>query len=320
MSPAGAKGTGRAPSNIALCKYWGKRNDEINLPVTSSLSISLGHLGTTTDVEIISGKDAFFLNGRPVPEDTPFARRLTAYLDLFRPPAGPGFRVMTVNSIPTAAGLASSASGYAALVKALDALYGWGLQPRDLSILARIGSGSASRSVHHGFVEWHAGSREDGSDSFAEPLQADWPDLRVGLVKISVEEKTISSRDAMKRTVETSQLYRSWPEQVDRDLASIHSAIRAKDFNSLGRAAENNAMSMHATAIAAWPPALFWWPETVQAMTRVWKLRGDGTPVYFTIDAGPNVKLLVEKQNVREVQDEFPDVEWVAPFDESTRL
>jgi len=319
-TPTSEKGAGRAPSNIALCKYWGKRNEEINLPVTSSLSISLGHLGTTTEIEAISGRDVFILNGLPVPEDTGFAKRLTAFLDLFRPHTGTGFKVMTINSIPTAAGLASSASGYAALVKSLDALYGWNLPPRELSILARIGSGSASRSIYHGFVEWFAGAREDGTDSYAEPLPNQWPDLRVGLVKISVAEKAISSRDAMKSTVETSLLYRSWPEQVKRDLASVHSAIRSCDFASLGRAAENNAMAMHATAIASWPPALFWWPESIKAMTKVWKLRNDDLPVFFTMDAGPNLKLLVEKQNVREIQDEFPDVEWVAPFETAAQL
>lgn len=318
-TPVTIQGKGSAPSNIALCKYWGKRDIELNLPVTSSLSISLGHLGTATEIEPVSGKDIFILNGRPVPDDTAFAKRLTAYLDLYRPEMGAGYKVVTVNSIPTAAGLASSASGYAALVKALDVLHGWNLAPRELSILARIGSGSASRSIFHGFVEWHAGKNDDGSDSYAEPLPVMWPELRVGLVKISVEEKSISSRDAMKRTVETSVLYRSWPEQVERDLASVHSAIRAKDFVSLGRAAENNALSMHATAIAAWPPALFWLPESIKAMYTVWKLREDDVPVYFTMDAGPNLKLLVEKQNVREIQEEFPDVEWVVPFDETAQ-
>jgi len=312
---SGPCGKGSAPANIALCKYWGKRNEEINLPVTSSLSISLGHLGTTTTIEMTPGPDAIVLNGLPVPEDTGFARRLKSYLDLYRDEAGKGFRVVTYNTIPTAAGLASSASGYAALVKALNELYGWKLPPRDLSILARLGSGSASRSVYHGFVQWQAGVRDDGMDSYADPLVEEWPDLMIGLIKISTEEKAISSREAMKGTVEQSILYRSWPVQVERDMSDIHAAIKDRAFEKLGRSAENNALAMHATAIAAWPPTLFWWPESVKAMRQVWKLRGDGLPVYFTMDAGPNLKLLVEKQNVREIQKEFPDVEWVAPFD-----
>ncbi len=313
--PVVASGHGRAPSNIALCKYWGKRDTELNLPVTSSLSISLGNLGTSTTIEQKTGTDEVVLNGLPVPADTGFARRLRDYLDPFRSSPDSGFRVVTANTIPTAAGLASSASGYAALVIALDSLYGWNLSPGDMSILARIGSGSASRSVYHGFVEWHAGVRTDGMDSKAEKLNSVWPDLRIGLVKISVEEKAVSSRDAMKGTVETSLLYRAWPEQVARDLAALHGAIQRADFESLGRTAENNALAMHATALAAWPPTLFWKAESVAAMHRVWALRRQGLPVYFTMDAGPNLKLIAEKKNVREIQDEFPDVEWVSPFE-----
>ncbi len=314
-SDAAASGKAYAPANIALCKYWGKRNDELNLPVTSSLSISLGHLGTTTTIEPKNGRDEILLNGRPVPDDTGFAKRLRSFLDLFRAAPDAGYRVVTCNTIPTAAGLASSASGYAALVKALDSLCGWNLPARDLSVLARLGSGSASRSVYDGFVEWHAGKFDDGSDSFSERIETAWPGFAIGLVKISVEEKSISSRDAMKGTVESSVLYESWPKQVDRDLIAIKNAIRDRNLSALGQAAENNALAMHATAIAAWPPTLFWWPESVKAMQRVWALRNQGLPVYFTMDAGPNVKLLAEKQNVREIQKEFPDAEWVTPYD-----
>lgn len=315
LTAAATNGKAYAPANIALCKYWGKRNDELNLPVTSSLSISLGHHGTSTTIEPITGRDEILLNGRPVPEDTSFAKRLHAYLDLFRATPDSGFRVVTVNTIPTAAGLASSASGYAALVKALDALYRWKLPPRDLSILARLGSGSASRSVYNGFVEWFAGIQDDGLDCFADLIDATWSGLAIGLVKISVAEKAIGSREAMKNTVEHSVLYRSWPAQVERDLALIHEAIQSHDFIKLGQTAENNALAMHATAIASWPPTLFWWPESVKTMHHVWELRRQGMPVYFTMDAGPNLKLLVEKQNVRAIQKEIPDVEWVFPFE-----
>jgi len=317
IHPVAANGQGRAPSNIALCKYWGKRDTQLNLPVTSSLSISLGHLGTTTTIEPKSGADEVVLNGLPVPADTGFARRLGDFLDPFRPASGAGFRVVTVNTIPTAAGLASSASGYAALVIALDALFGWNLSRGDLSVLARLGSGSASRSVYHGFVEWHAGTQPDGMDSRAEKMETVWPELRIGLVKISVEEKSVSSRDAMKSTVDTSLLYRVWPEQVARDLAALHRAIQHGDFEVLGRTAENNALAMHATALAAWPPTLFWKAESVAAMHRVWALRRQGLPVYFTMDAGPNLKLITENKNVRDIQKEFPDAEWVAPFGET---
>jgi len=313
-SPAHEHGEAFAPSNIALVKYWGKRNDELNLPVTSSLSISLGNLGTRTAVELIDGSDVILLNGLPVPSDTSFSKRLREYLDLFRPAPGTGYRVTTHNTIPTAAGLASSASGFAALALALDHLHGWQLKPRDLSILARLGSGSASRSVFKGFVEWHAGSADDGMDSFAEPLCAVFPDLMIGLIKISVAEKPVSSRVGMKRTIETSTLYQTWPAQVARDLKSIRRAIETSDFELLGRTAENNALTMHATAIASWPPTLFWLPESVKIMQAIWSWRASGMPVYFTMDAGPNIKLIALRDQVAALSSHLHSIEWIAPF------
>lgn len=312
-SSAKPAGHGRAPANIALVKYWGKRNDELNLPVTSSLSISLGDLGTETTIEP-AGRDEFILNGRPVPDDTAFAKRLSEYLDPFRARPGEAFKVVTHNTIPTAAGLASSASGYAALAIALDDLFGWQLDRRKLSILARLGSGSASRSVYDGFAEWHAGQQDDGMDSYAEPLEATWPELRIGLLKISVAEKSISSRKAMKQTVETATLYRAWPEQVATDLAKVKAAIASRDFERLGATAENNALAMHATSIATWPPTLFWLPESVRAMHQIWKLRAEGLPIYFTMDAGPNLKLLTTAEQLEAVNQAMHGIEWVTPF------
>ena len=309
----GAAGRAFAPSNIALVKYWGKRDEELNLPVTSSLSVSLGRLGSEVELRAADGPDAVTLNGQPLPPDSSFARRVSAYLDLFRP-EGTGFRVDARNTIPTAAGFASSASGFAALVRALDQLFGWDLDARALSILARLGSGSACRSVFHGFVEWHAGEAEDGMDSYARPLPETWPDLRMGLVVISGEEKAVGSRAGMKRTVETSPLYPAWPAKVAEDLPEVREAIRGRDFHRLGRAAESNALAMHATMIAAWPSVLYWKPESVAAMRRVAALRERGLAVYFTMDAGPNLKLLFERRDEGALVSEFPGLEVVAPF------
>ena len=312
--PANQRGEAFAPSNIALVKYWGKRDDELNLPITPSLSISLGKLGTSTSVEIIQGHDKIVLNGLPVPEDTDFSVRLRSYLDLFRPNPSSGYLVNTHNTIPTAAGLASSASGFAALAMALDQLHGWKLPKQQLSILARLGSGSASRSVYTGFVEWHAGKAADGMDSFAEPVNDSFPSLMVGLIKISVAEKPLSSRAGMKRTVQTSLLYPSWPAQVSRDLHTIRGAIKEKNFDLLGQTAENNALTMHATALGAWPPVLFWLPESTKTMHKIWEIRSSGIPVYFTMDAGPNIKLLARKEDARRIDALIHGVEWIEPF------
>jgi len=299
-----------APSNIALCKYWGKRDLELNLPLTSSLSISLGKLGSRCRLSLCDGHhDQVILNGSALEQDSPFVRRLTQFLDLFREDGGHRYRVDTENTIPTAAGFASSASGFASLVMALNRLHGWELKDRDLSVLARLGSGSAARSLWQGFVEWNAGSDEMGMDSFAEPLEnSDWPDFKIGLLVLEAGRKEIGSREAMQRTVETSELYKSWPQKVESDICKIRGAVFSKDFEMLGSTAESNALAMHATMMAAMPPVLYWLPESVAVMNKVWQCRRDGLQVYFTMDAGPNVKLLFLSQDMDEIMEYFPSL------------
>lgn len=302
-----------APANIALCKYWGKRNPELNLPVTSSLSISLGRLGTTTRIEA-ADRDEVVLNGTPLPPGDPFASRLIAYLDALRGENGPRFHIDTTNTVPTAAGLASSASGFAALVLALNQACEWDLDDRALSMLARMGSGSAARSITPGFVEWHAGTRDDGGDSYAAAMATAWPALRIGLVVVSSEPKRIGSREAMEHTVRSSALYDAWPGQVAADLAHLHTAIADRDLDALGATAEGNALAMHATMIAARPAILYWLPESLAAMGRVHALRAEGVPVYFTMDAGPNVKVLFEENHEATVAERLTCTHVAAPF------
>lgn len=306
------RGDAFAPSNIALCKYWGKRNVELNLPVNSSLSVSLGKLGTTTRVTFTEDADRILLNGKPAPAS--FSARLSAFLDLFRP-AGCFFEVTTTNNIPTAAGLASSASGFAALVKALDQLMNWNFNPRELSMLARIGSGSASRSLCEGFAVWHAGARSDGMDSYAEPLDVIWPDFRIGILEVSSSQKKTGSTEGMNRTTETSALYQSWPRQAAADYDTLRIAVAAQDFSLLGKTAENNALAMHATMMAAWPPLCYWLPESVSLMQNVWAAREEGLPLYFTMDAGPNLKLLFLEKDQAVVAKLFSQVQIVNPWE-----
>jgi diphosphomevalonate decarboxylase len=306
-------GVAFAPSNIALCKYWGKRDAALNLPVNSSLSISLGDLGSRTEIRPAQA-NAVYLNGRLQPSSSGFASRIVDFLGLFPEFDGMHFEVRTENNIPTAAGLASSASGFAALVLALNDWAGWGLERQQLSMLARLGSGSASRSVYSGFVQWHAGSRPDGTDSFAERLPFEWPELRVGVVELTDAEKPVGSRDGMNRTVETSTLYRSWPKQASADLETIRAAIEGRHFSMLGRAAECNALSMHATMMAAWPPLIYLQPATLGQIHKVQRLRADGLEIYLTIDAGPNLKLLFLEEIEQDVSTFFPDMQTIIPF------
>ena len=311
------RGEAWAPSNIALCKYWGKRDEALNLPMNPSLSVSLGELGTRTVVTPLNERhDVVVLNGRELDPNSPFALRVSSYLDLVRPEAHFSFLVETTNTVPTGAGVASSASGFAALAKALNELFGWGLTRRELSVLARLGSGSACRSVGSGFVEWVMGHRRDGLDSYGRVLRDTWPGLRLGLIPVSSRPKSVSSRAGMKQTVGTSALYEAWPKKARRDLRDLKEAIRQRDFARLGQIAENNALAMHGTMLAAWPPLVYFSGETLRVLQSVWDLRASGIPVYATLDAGPNPVLLFESDQEGVVREAFPAATVVAPFEE----
>lgn len=305
----GQAGEAFAPVNVALAKYWGKRDAELNLPHTDSLSVALPAHGTHTRIVCHAGPDQVWLNGQAQAPGERFAQRLSAFLDLFRSGPEVGFAVDTRNDLPTAAGLASSASGFAALVLALDALAGWQLPRPALSILARLGSGSACRSLHAGFVCWHRGERSDGLDSFAEPLAATWPGLCLGVLPIATTAKPLGSREAMQASVAPGTLYRAWPELLAADLHALREAIATRDFARLGQSAEHNALSMHATMLSAWPPVCYWLPETVAALHRLWQARAAGLAAYATMDAGPNPKLLFLASAASAVRQVFPHLQ-----------
>jgi len=313
-------GCGQAPVNIALSKYWGKRDVTLNLPTNSSVSISLPGLGTHTEIKKIDNIqdnnpcDKISLNGAWLEPSHPFALRVTAFLNHFRETPKVQFEVITTNTVPTAAGLASSASGYAALVLALNDLFDWQLKKQNLSLLARLGSGSASRSLFYCFSIWHQGQQDDGLDSFAEPIETQWPEFCVGLVEIDIEQKPVSSTQGMQNTVETCELYQAWPKQANKDVQTVIQAIKNKDITLLGKTAEHNALSMHATMIATWPPILYWQPNSVKAMQTVWKLREQGVEVYFTMDAGPNLKLLFLETQKPAIKQAFANIKILEPF------
>jgi diphosphomevalonate decarboxylase len=310
-----AQASAYAPSNIALSKYWGKREAHFNLPVTGSLSISLADHGTNTGLSVIDAPmHQVILNGEEIDANQRFVIKLSQWLDRVLP-SHVKLRVETHNTVPTAAGLASSASGFAALTLATNSLMGWQLPEQQLSALARLGSGSACRSLWHGFVKWQVGEQSNGSDSIAAPLVHQWPQLRIGLLTISSQAKAVSSRAGMARTVATSALYKQWPEQAKSDLVTIETAIEAGNFETMAKTAEHNAMSMHATMAAAWPPLVYWQSESLIQMHKVWQLRQQGLPLYLTMDAGPNLKLLFETKHQADVQAAFPEVQMITPFE-----
>ncbi len=286
----------RAGANFALVKYWGKANAELNTPAVGSISITLDSLWTETRVELRDdlAVDEFTLNGASRADGL---ARVSACLDLLRTVAGSNARarITSVNNFPTGAGLASSASGFAALVVAGAKALDLSLTPRELSILARRGSGSAARSIFGGFVEMHAGMAADGMDSFAEPLQgADaWP-LEVVIAVTAKGEKAVGSGSGMTRSAGSSPYYPAWVAEQPADLAAARAAIRARDFGALADVAEHNCLKMHAAAMAARPPLVYWNGTTVECLRAVQALRASGVPVFFTIDAGPQLKAICE--------------------------
>jgi diphosphomevalonate decarboxylase len=310
---APTKAHARARSNIALVKYWGKADSRLNLPAVGSISITLDALWSDTSVEFDESyrTDELTLNGERRPD---LLGRVTACLDLLRGLARVDgrARVVSRNSFPTGAGLASSASGFAALVSAAAAALGLELSPRKLSIIARRASGSAARSIFGGFVEMHVAKRADGEDSFAEPLLAasEWP-LDVVVAVTATREKDVSSGSGMTRSAESSPYYRAWVDTHPADMARARAAIVARDFAALGAVAETNCLKMHAAAMAAAPPLLYWNGATVECLERIRALRAGGCPVFFTIDAGPQVKAVCApgvRNAVRSALAEVPGV------------
>lgn len=289
------KATAKANTNIALIKYWGKRNENLFLPMNSSLSITLDKFYTITTVEFQKNlhKDQFILNNKPASEKE--SNKVFTFLDKIRKRAGVNIHAIVTsdNKVPTAAGFASSASGFAALAAASAKALQLNLDERELSILARQGSGSACRSIYGGFVEWQKGEREDGEDSFALQLlpENQWK-LSILSVMVNSKKKKVSSREGMKRTVESSPFYSGWLQTVESDLEIAKKAIQARDFQTLGEVIEANALKMHATMLGAKPPILYWESGTLEVIKYIHELRSLGIKAYFTIDAGPNVKVL----------------------------
>jgi diphosphomevalonate decarboxylase len=289
----GSAVTARSNVNVALVKYWGKRDPALNLPATGSISLTLDGLSVEARVSFGDGStDELTIDGEPARGDE--RARLERFLDIVRDEAGrtDAARVTTHSQVPRGAGLASSAAAFAALALAGSRAAGLRLDAPALSALARRGSGSAARSIFGGFVEWHRGERADGSDSVAEPLLAatEWS-LRVVVAITHGGPKAVSSRDGMARAA-ASPLYPAWVASVPGDLAEARAAIRARDLEALGHLAEHSALKMHAVGLAARPPLLYWKGATVECVHRVWSLRADGIPAFVTIDAGPQVKVL----------------------------
>lgn len=313
-SPTDTAGPARAATavarpNIALVKYWGKRDLALNLPAGGSISITLSQLETMTRVRFDETltDDEFLLRGTPVADP-----KITAVLDLLRAEAGvtTRARVHSSNNFPTGAGLASSASGFAALVVAADAALGLGLPTARLSEFARRGSGSAARSLIGGFAELHQGEHADGSDAVATQLRPadDWP-LRVVIAITTTARKAVGSGEGMELSRATSPFYPAWAAMNDPSLTEARAAIAARDFGKLADISEHSSTSMHAVMLSTRPALIYWNGATVDLLRLVRELRErDGVPVFATVDAGPQVKAVCLPEAVDRVAAAFRQI------------
>ena len=295
-----SRASARACANLAFVKYWGKRDAALNLPTNSSISMTLDAAHTTTHVEIDPGleRDEVWLSEEPA--RGAFASRVVAHLERIRSLAGSATpaRVRTSNNFPAGTGFASSASGFAALTCAASAALGLQLSSRDLSILARKGSGSSCRSIHAGFVEWHAG--KDSDSSFATQLaDAQHWNLVDLAVLVTEREKSIGSSDGH-RLAAHSPFWNSRTRSVALRLAEVREALLKRDFHRFGREIEAEALEMHAIMQTsaheregAWQSGLFYMaPDSLRLIKAVQRWRQAGMEVYFTLDAGPTVHLV----------------------------
>ncbi|MBQ9817619.1 MAG: diphosphomevalonate decarboxylase [Proteobacteria bacterium] len=294
--PNELKATAKAHANIAVAKYWGKRNSDLNLPFFDSVSFNVEDLTTETTAVWNEDdfRDALSINGWQVPEHT--LGRLTRILNTIRSLTGITKRCIlsSKNNFPLSTGLASSASGYAAAAAAAAAAAGLELSESELSSLARLGSGSAARSIPAGWTRWHAGNLEDGSDSHAVSIAPPdhWP-LHVFVIQVSEGPKSISSSEAMQQC-QSSPYWPTYLQQASQAADFAQNAILQRDFAALTEAMHTNALQLHALAMTCNPPICFFAPKSIEILQHI--LRASrGIQVCCTLDAGANVVVLCEE-------------------------
>ncbi len=289
----------RAHPNIAVIKYWGKRDIERNLPAVGSISITLSELYSDMAVEVDStlSEDVLRVNGD---ESRSMLARVSSCVDNVAGRDRPCVRINSGGNFPIAAGLASSASAFAALVVASEAAFGLNKSHEELVNLAGRASGSAARSLLGGFVELE--NRDDEVVVSNLLMPDDWA-LRVVVAVTAPGPKPVSSGDAMEVSRKTSPFYARWVEQQAEDLTEARAAIQDRDLSRLGAIAEHNCLKMHSVMWASRPPMIYWNSATIACMQTVRDLQLQGIPVFFTIDAGPQLKAICAPEHEAVVRD-----------------
>ncbi len=291
------KATAKAPANIAFIKYWGKKDEKLRLPLNNSISMNLDRIFSLTTVEFLPEftEDKVEMIGEKIEDKE--ACRIKEHLDRIRGLTGIKFkaRVVSKNNFPKGTGIASSASGFAALSLAATKAAGLDLTEKDLSILARLGSGSACRSIPDGFVEWIKGHSNETSFAYSLYPPSYWKIADVVAIVTKTEKKVPSSEGHSR--AESSPFLKVRIMSMEKKVRAVKKALEGRDFTRLGVIIEEDALSLHTVMMTSRPPILYWLPKTMEIILAVQQWRQEGLESYFTIDAGPTVHLLCLSDN-----------------------
>ncbi|WP_297897034.1 diphosphomevalonate decarboxylase [uncultured Campylobacter sp.] len=308
-------------ANIAIVKYWGKKDAKKMIPATSSISLTLNDMFTETEMEFISGEDIkisvekemkngdykdkfsnmtdlFYLNGEL--QDSVHTEKISKVVDLFRKNRSQKVKISTTNNMPTAAGLSSSSSGLSAVIKACNELFGKNYTQSELAQISKFGSGSSSRSFFGPIAAWDKDTGE---------IYEVRTDLKLAMIVLVLNEnkKEISSRNGMELCAKTSTYFDEWVKQSEIDFINMKKYLAENDFEKVGTLTEENALRMHKTTETANPPFTYFNEKTYEAMDFVKNLRNNGEKCYFTMDAGPNVKVLCLEENLEKLAEIFEE-------------
>ncbi len=288
--------TAKAHSNIAFVKYWGRKDEILRLPSNGSISMNLSDLFTITTVEFSENfkTDSILVSGE---DQKNINQRIVQHLDRVRLFAKISLRakVVSQNNFPIGTGLSSSASGFAALTLAATKALRLDLSEKELSILDRQGSGSASRSIPSGFVEWVDGNTSE--ESFSQSIfPAEHWDIVDIVVMVSKEKKDVSTSEGQKR-VESSLFFQTRLNHIQEKIASCKNLIGKRNFSEFGKLIEMEALELHAIMLTSWPPLIYWLPQSVYVMKSIQKWRAEGFEVYFTVNTGQDIHIICQKKD-----------------------
>jgi diphosphomevalonate decarboxylase len=320
MNKIRMKATAIAPSNIAFIKYWGKKNELLRIPENGSISMNLSNLLTTTTVEfdpnlkkdIIllchSGQDGYQTVTRQARMTDFEKERVTKHLNRIRKMSGVRHkaRVESLNNFPGSTGLSSSASGFAALTLAGSNAAGLNLSEKALSILARQGSGSACRSIPDGFTEWLDGGVNSTSYAVSIFPHNHWNIADV-IAIVSSDKKEISTSSGQ-QSVFSSRFFPVRLSGIKEKIRKIKQYIKEKNFQKFGEILEAEALELHAIMMTSDPGLVYFYPETIRVIHAVRKWRGDGLPVYFTLNTGHNIHIICQKKDIKKVVKKLEEI------------